>query len=477
MARRGGLIIMDEKRGSVIVVDDDVGVLRRLDRLLRFEGYGEVIMCERADDAWPALRASRPIAMILDLMMPGVDGYATLERMREERPDVPVIVATAIDDLDTVVRCMKAGAFDYVPKTAETSRLLASLEHAAMIGRLLEDNKALRDSLLHDDKSSIGFFEGIVTRDKKMSDIFRYLAAIAKSDKPILICGESGTGKELFASAAHAASGRSGELVTVNIAGLDDAMFSDTLFGHKRGAFTGADTDRLGLIEQAKGGTLFLDEIGDLPQQSQVKLLRLIEQRRYYPLGADMTRSSDALIVAATNRDLERACAAGEFRPDLYFRLETHLIRLPPLRERRDDLPLLVEVFVARAAEKFGKPAPGVPIELYDLLGAYDFPGNVRELESMVHDAVGRADGRMLSLDSFRRRVFKPGARPVAASPVAKNVFSTLATLPTLREASDALIAEALARSGGNQGVAAGLLGLSRTALNRRIKLRIEEDA
>ncbi|MBU0928130.1 MAG: sigma-54 dependent transcriptional regulator [Spirochaetes bacterium] len=471
------MVTMEDARGTVIVVDDDVGVLKRLERLLRFEGYADVALCERADDAWSVLESSRPVAMVLDLMMPGVDGYAMLERMHAERPDVPVIVATAIDDLDAVVRCMKAGAFDYVPKSAESARLVASLEHAAMIGRLLDDNKALRDTLLSGDGRDIRFFEAIVTRDRKMTDIFRYIAAIARSDKPILITGESGTGKELFAAAAHAASGRSGELVTVNIAGLDDAMFSDTLFGHKRGAFTGAEADRPGLIERAKGGTLFLDEIGDLPQQSQVKLLRLIEQRRYYPLGADLTRSSDALIVAATNKDLGKACAAGTFRQDLYFRLETHLVRLPPLRDRQGDLPLLVELFVARAAERFGKPAPAVPPELYELLGAYDFPGNVRELESMVHDAVGRAQGRTLSLDSFKSRVFKPDSRSAASLPFASGLFKSLPSLPTLREAADSLIEEALARSGGNQGVAAGLLGLSRTALNRRLKLRDEEDA
>jgi len=264
-------------------------------------------------------------------------------------------------------------------------------------------------------------------------------------------------------------------MVSVNIAGLDDAMFSDTLFGHKRGAFTGAETDRPGLIERARGGTLFLDEIGDLPQQSQVKLLRLIEQRRYYPLGVDLTRTSDALIIAATNKDLQKACAAGTFRQDLYFRLETHLIRLPPLRERTGDLPLLVELFVARAAEKFGKPEPLVPPELYELLGTYDFPGNIRELESMVHDAVGRAAGRTLSMDSFKSRVFKQENRTATIPAFARGVFASLPSLPTLREASDALVEEALGRAGGNQGVAAGLLGLSRTALNRRLKHKDED--
>lgn len=468
---------MNSKNWTVLIVDDDTGVLKRLERLLRFEGYPNIALCERADEAWPLLESQKILAMVLDLMMPGTDGYAMLERMRSERPEVPVIVATAINDLDTVVRCMKAGAFDYVPKSAETSRLLASLEHAAMIGRLLDDNRALRESLLSADEAQPSYFEPIITRDRKMLDIFRYVAAIARSDKPILITGESGTGKELFAAAVHAASGRSGSLVTVNIAGLDDTMFSDTLFGHKRGAFTGADSDRPGLIEQAKGGTLFLDEIGDLPPQSQVKLLRLIEQRLYYPLGADLTRSSDALIVAATNRDLEAACAAGTFRQDLFYRLETHRIRLPPLRDRTGDIPLLVECFVQRAAEKFQRSAPVVPPELYELLHTYDFPGNVRELESMVYDAVGRAAGRTLALESFKARVFKESSQPRVVRSLVGGLYASLPSLPTLREASEELVREALSRSGGNQGVAAGLLGLSRTALNRRLKLKDDEDA
>lgn len=468
---------MNSKNGTVLIVDDDTGVLKRLERLLHFEGYPNIALCERADEAWPLVESQKILAMVLDLMMPGTDGYAMLERMRSERPEVPVIVATAINDLDTVVRCMKAGAFDYVPKSAETSRLLASLEHAAMIGRLLDDNRALRESLLSADEAQPSYFEPIITRDRKMLDIFRYVAAIARSDKPILITGESGTGKELFAAAVHAASGRSGSLVTVNIAGLDDTMFSDTLFGHKRGAFTGADSDRPGLIEQAKGGTLFLDEIGDLPPQSQVKLLRLIEQRLYYPLGADLTRSSDALIVAATNRDLEAACAAGTFRQDLFYRLETHRIRLPPLRDRTGDIPLLVECFVQRAAEKFQRSAPVVPPELYELLHTYDFPGNVRELESMVYDAVGRAAGRTLALESFKARVFKESSQPRVVRSLVGGLYASLPSLPTLREASEELVREALSRSGGNQGVAAGLLGLSRTALNRRLKLKDDEDA
>jgi DNA-binding NtrC family response regulator len=460
---------MIEKDGLIVCLDDDVGVLKRLDRLLRFEGFSDVVLCEHAREIWPILKERRAVALVLDLLMPDADGYEVLEAMRREHPEVPVIVATALDDLDAVVRSMKAGAFDYVPKSAESTRLIASIEHAALIGSLQEYNKSLRDTLLAGDRALPGYFNAIVTRDSRMLAIFRYIEAIAGSDKAILLTGESGTGKELFAAAIHAASGRRGPLVSLNIAGLDDTMFSDTLFGHKRGAFTGADGDRPGLIERASGGTLFLDEIGDLAPQSQVKLLRLIEQRLYYPLGADLTRSSDALIVAATNKDVEAMAAAGSFRQDLFYRLGTHRIHIPPLRERLDDLPLLVERFVEQAAGKFAKKRPSVPPELYELLGAHDFPGNVRELESMIHDAVGRSDSRVLALASFRDKIFKQGAPARQAQKRSLNAYAGLPVLPSLKEASEELIREALRRAGGNQGVAAALLGISRSALNRRI--------
>ncbi|HPE37137.1 MAG TPA: sigma 54-interacting transcriptional regulator, partial [Spirochaetales bacterium] len=255
---------MIDKSGRILVLDDDVDVLARMGRVLRFEGWTDVALCERAEDAFAALDEKPAVAMVVDLLMPGMDGYQVLERMREDYPNVPVIVGTAVDDLDAVVRCMKAGAFDYVPKSAESARLLASIEHAALIASLKEDNRALRQSFLEAAKPPSPSFDRIITRDGRMLSIFRYIEAIVASDPPVLISGESGTGKELVARAIHAASGRSGELVAVNVAGLDDTMFSDTLFGHRRGAFTGADTDRPGLFEAAAGGTLFLDEIGDL---------------------------------------------------------------------------------------------------------------------------------------------------------------------------------------------------------------------
>jgi len=261
----------------------------------------------------------------------------------------------------------------------------------------------------------------------------------------------------------------------VNVAGVEDAMFSDTLFGHRKGAYTGADQPREGLIAKASGGTLFLDEIGDLRESSQVKLLRLLEEHRYYPLGSDVAKESDARIVCATHRDLQKGVANGTFRRDLYYRLSAHHVRIPPLRERPDDIPLLVDHFLLEAAKAEGKRKPTAPPELSVLLSNYPFPGNVRELRMMVTDAVLLHKGGMLSMDSFRKATGMDGAsadpNDGAGSPEAQGSsrFFSSSRLPTLKEAEEYLISTALARARNNQGIAASLLGITRQALNKRL--------
>jgi two-component system nitrogen regulation response regulator GlnG len=308
-----------------------------------------------------------------------------------------------------------------------------------------------------------------------MFAIFRYLEAISPSPQPVLITGETGTGKELVARALHRLSARPGELVTVNVAGLDDTMFSDTLFGHLRGAFTGADRARDGLVTSTAEGTLFLDEIGDLSVASQVKLLRLLQDGTFYSLGADRPRQSRARIVCATNCDVVQGVSAGTFRKDLYYRLRTHHLHLPPLRARTGDLPLLVNHFIDKAANALTKAAPMVPLALYQLLKTYSFPGNVRELEALVFDAVARHEGTILPLQSFKDAIISKSELAVTVQP--EEPSSGLVTwsperLPTLKEVEDALVTEALNRADGNQGVAAGLLGISRQALNKRLHNR-----
>ena len=242
----------------------------------------------------------------------------------------------------------------------------------------------------------------MVTGNKKMRAIFQYVEVVAGTRQPIMITGETGVGKELVARAIHQLSGRKGDYVALNVAGLDDMMFSDTLFGHKKGAFTGADQAREGFIARAAGGTLFLDEIGDLNESSQIKLLRLLQEHEYYPVGSDIVSKSDARIVLATNRDLQKMIAAGKFRNDLYYRLCAHQIHIPPLRERLDDIPQLLDHFLATSAAMVNKKKPTPPPELAVLLSIYQFPGNMRELEALVFDAVARHASGILSMESFR---------------------------------------------------------------------------
>ncbi len=452
----------------IVILDDDIGVLKRTERTLKFYNFNNIKITDDPDELWEILKSEKVFILILDLLMPKVDGFTVLEKMAAEYPSVFVIVSTAVDEIDSAVRCMQAGAFDYVPKTAESARLIASINHAIQIDSLMTDNRALKETLLNKNEIDSEIFGHIITQDPVMLKIFQYIMNIAKTDKAILINGESGTGKELIAQAIHKASGRAGELVTVNIAGLDDNLFSDTLFGHKKGAYSGAGTDRAGLIEKAAGGTLFLDEIGDLSMQSQVKLLRLIEQKKYYPLGSDEQKSTDALIITATHKNLKAAVETGSYRADLYYRLEAHNIVLPPLRERKGDIPFLVQHFVMCACKNFNKKVVRIPQEVYTLLNNYSFPGNIRELEGIISDAVSRLEGQVLTVESIANKI-RTAEVPLMQKQTLHDVFSSLEILPSIEEAEEALIAEALRRYNHNQGMAAQALGISRSALNRRV--------
>jgi DNA-binding NtrC family response regulator len=319
----------------------------------------------------------------------------------------------------------------------------------------------------------IGARAGIITNDPAMLSIFKYIESIAKTSQPVLITGETGVGKELIAKNIHLESQLNGSLVTVNVAGLDDNVFSDTLFGHAKGAFTGADGIRRGLIEKAENGIIFFDEIGDLSHASQVKLLRLIQEGEYLPLGQDDLKYSNARIVTATNADLWDLNRNGRFREDLNYRLRTHHINVPPLRDRMDDLPLLVDHFFEKASNELKKRKPTPPKELIPLLSTYSFPGNIRELESIVFDAVSRHTHKVLSLDAFhdyiddKRKINRAVAEEETDGAV---IFPD--ELPTIKEAAEQLVDEALRRAGGSLTIAAKMVGVSRQALGKRLKNR-----
>jgi PAS domain S-box-containing protein len=317
-------------------------------------------------------------------------------------------------------------------------------------------------------------FAPIITRSKKMIAIFHYIEAVARSQRPVLITGETGVGKELIVKVIHQISGLNGELVSVNIAGLDDTMFSDTLFGHKEGAYTGADTGRSGFILKASEGTLHLDEIGDLNELSQVKLLRLLEEKTYYQLGSDTPMKSRARVIASSNKDIAKLVAEGKFRQDLYYRLCTHHIHIPLLRERIEDIPLLLDHFIGEASKSMDKKKPQLSRELIMLLSNYHFPGNIRELQAMVHDAVAQHDTGTTFLDNFKKFIKRKGvvfkSDKEMADRNAEMLSDFFGHFPTLKEAENYLISDALKRSESNQGIAASLLGISRQALNRRLK-------
>ena len=334
---------------------------------------------------------------------------------------------------------------------------------------------SLKEHLLTDRLEHEEAFSSIITRSKQMRAIFQYVEVIAESEQPVLITGETGVGKELIARVIHTICGRKGDFVAVNVAGLDDMMFSDTLFGHRKGAYTGANQSREGLIARASGGTLFLDEIGDLNESSQVKLLRLLQERTYYQLGSDVPRETDVRIVVATNQNIQILISKGMFRKDLYYRLRAHQIHVPPLRERKDDIPLLLKYFLDEAAASLKKKRPNPTPELVQLLTAYDFPGNIRELRAMIYDALARHKSDKLSIESFREFIRKDEVSVFSAAPSLLSgngdaLFRIVGRFPTLKEVEQLLIGEAMERSNRNQGNAASLLGMTRQALNKRLR-------
>jgi len=466
--------------GRILIVDDETNILKASATILKMNGCKDVVTESDSRRVLEIMQAGGIAVVILDLFMPHVSGMELLPRLRELYPQVPVIIVTAAYEVERAVECIKTGAFDYLVKPVEHERLLITLQKALESSELTDQVASLRDHLVEDRLDNPAVFEEIVSGSRKMRSIFQYLEVIAKSPQPVLITGESGTGKELVTRAIHRLSCCKGDLVTVNLAGLDDTMFSDTLFGHKRGAFTGADQLRDGLIVKAAHGVILLDEIGDLGESSQIRLLRLIQEREFYPVGSDTPRRSEARIVCASNKDLKELVAQGRFRNDLYYRLNVHHVELPPLRNRKEDLPLLLEHFIGQAATTLGIATPAYPRELLDLLAVYHFPGNVRELQGIVFDAVARSKAGKLSQEPFRQvmssaRTPTPPPQPSSDAgddPRLAQLEDIWGHFPTLDEAENYLVDIAMRIAKGNQGTAATMLGLKRQTFNIRLKKR-----
>jgi DNA-binding NtrC family response regulator len=454
------------KMDGILIVDDEELILETMADALEMDGLGPIFTESDPRLVEQRIEEFSPGVMLLDLTMPGRSGLDVLESIRSTRPDIQVIVVTGNADVESAVTCLRAGASDYLIKAVERNRLVTAVKRALEIRDLERENHALRRYVLPESVSLESPFPYIISRDPGMLDILAYVRDIAVSTRPIMITGETGTGKELMARAAHESSGRTGSLVAVNVSGYDDSMFSDTLFGHVKGAFTGADVSRKGLIEEAAGGTLFLDEIGDLSEASQVKLLRLLDSGEFRPVGGDTVKRSRAVIVAATNKALEKPECG--FRRDLFYRLSSHVVRLPSLSDRRNDIPSLVTRFIGEAAEEFEKPTITIDDAAMHLLSSRRYPGNIRELRSLVFDAVGRCKEKRLGLENF------PSEGSVSTAIPGDVIWSDF--LPTLRGVGEMLVNEAMQRSGRNQTAAAKLLGITQPALNKRLKKTALED-
>jgi DNA-binding NtrC family response regulator len=459
---------------TVLLVDDEIEILKSFEITLRAGGIKNVMVCQDSRNVLHLLSRQEVGVLLLDLTMPFISGEELLSVIVQDFPDIPVIVITGNSEVDTAVQCMKAGAFDYMVKPAEKSRLVSGVRRAIDIWELQHENQVLKERMLTGRLENPGAFSEIITNNKSMASLFQYVEAVAPSPQPVLVTGETGVGKELMAKAIHTLSNRPGSFVSVNVAGIDDNIFSDTLFGHVKGAFTGADQIRKGLVETAAGGTLLLDEIGDLKPDSQAKLLRLLQEREYFPLGSDLSKITDARVIVTTNQDLKVQQKSGCFRKDLYYRLHLHSIHIPPLRERLDDLSLLVDHFLETASHALGKKKPSLPDELALLLFNYHFPGNIRELQSMIYDAVSNNKSTRLSMDRFKVNMNQERSM----SRIDMHRFSpennfgdfSSGSLPTLEQANKSLIEEAMKRSRNNQSMAARLLGISRQRLARHLK-------
>ncbi len=449
---------------KVLVADDEENV--RLDLRLRLarEGF-EVVTVETASAALEALQSDTPDVVLCDLLMPGLDGLGFLAQQRALGPPaarIPAILMSAHADVETALKAVELGAVDYLPKPARTDEVVFRLRRALEVSGLRAENAELRAKL--DDGG--GGFGGIIAGSEAMQRVFTTIRKVANFKTTVLIQGESGTGKELVARALHEQSGRRGRrFVAVNCGAIPEQLLETELFGHVRGAFSDATRDRRGLFEEADGGTFFLDEIGELPLPLQVKLLRVLQEEEVRRVGESRSHKVDVRVVAATVRDLAAEVRAGRFREDLFYRLNVLTLRLPPLRERADDIPLLIEHFVRVLNRKLGTRVDGVTPAAGRLLARYAWPGNVRELENTIERALVLADGALVDVDDL------PPKLRQADDPVRRAVDeSELSVKRATRQIEEALIRKALEATGGNRTRAAELLELSPRALLYKIK-------
>jgi two-component system response regulator AtoC len=445
---------------KILVVDDEPGMLEMLSRSLGDEGY-RVLTVDRGEGALAKVREEKPEVVLLDIRMPGMDGIETLGRIRQFDKESSIIILTAYGSMDTVVEAMKLGAYDYITKPFDLEGLKSLIKgvlEAKRLARKVAPPKRLEERYK---------LENIVGKNPRMFEVYKRIGRVVDNKATVLIRGETGTGKELVARAIHF-NGilREGPFVAVDCASLPEDLLESELFGHEKGAFTGAITKKLGKFELASGGTLFLDEIGNLNLATQAKLLRALQEKKIERVGGTKPIKIEVRIIAATHRDLEKAVREGSFREDLYYRLNVVLINLPPLRERKDDIPLLVEHFLRRYRSESQGRLKYVPLKTMDLLMRYDWPGNVRELENVIERAVVMGKGDAILAEDLPLEIRKTSNLSHLTLPSGR--FSLKERVGQLEKE---LILNALKETHWVQTKAAKLLGISR----RIIKYKMEK--
>ncbi|MFQ3789217.1 sigma-54-dependent transcriptional regulator [Halomonas sp. A29] len=449
----------------ILIVEDDAAILELLEEELQEAGY-QTLGVGSAEDAVITLSHSEVALVISDVRLPGMSGMQLLEQLRHEGSHLGFIVITAFGTIDQAVEALKIGADDFLTKPLD----LESVGEA--VYRVLE-NRRLAERLHQDEPP--GHFHGIVGESETMQALFHDAARLAKSDAPILILGESGTGKELLARAIHAESPRAGEpFVAVNCASIPSELMESEFFGHIKGAFTGASESRQGLFQTANGGSLFLDEIGEMSPGLQAKLLRALQEKMVKAVGAEREEAVDVRIIAATHRDLEQEIESGNFRSDLFYRLETFSLRIPPLRERQGDIERLISAMIEKHASAQGKSIERIePVALQTLLD-YPYPGNVRELENAVMRAVTLAEEGLLSHADLPERIRQHGQEQRGVMRQIETgkslVASSQQSWPSLEEVEKRYIQKVLEATGGNKRRTADILGIARRTLYRRLE-------
>ncbi len=441
----------------ILIVEDEEGMREFLKILLAKQGY-EVTGCENGEEALKRFREENYHVIVTDIRMPGMDGIEVLSRIKEIDPSVPVIIMTGYASMESAIEAVNKGAFAYLLKQARNDEIKQMVKKAIEMRYLQRENTLLKQQLrkTHAKRKIIG-------KSEKIRQVFALIDKVAETDSTILIYGESGTGKELIAREIHYRSKRAnGPFVSINCGALPETLLESELFGHVRGSFTGAVRDKEGLFAVAKGGTFFLDEVGETSPAIQVKLLRVLQEREIIPVGGVKPIKVDVRLIAATNANLEKDVESGKFRADLFYRLNVIPLRIPPLRERKDDIPLLVEHFLKTYAEQSGKPPKTISPEAMDILMRYDWPGNVRELENAIERAVILQEGRVITPDDLPEKVRyrkRAGEDSVVCS-------SNL----TLEELEKEYLLKVLKETGWHKKRAAAILGINPSTLYRKLQ-------